>query len=74
MLTEKFDAYGELLPAARRDKPEPATTASVVLNRAGQYLFWLLVVVIISARVIYYPASPTFQVGSASESTRAATR
>jgi hypothetical protein len=67
MLTEKFDAYGEILPDAARGEREPGKTASAVLNRVGQYLFWLLVVVIVSARVIYYPASPTFQVGSASE-------
>ncbi len=74
MLTEKFDAYGEILPDAARGEREPAKTASAVLNRVGQYLFWLLVVVIVSARVIYYPASPTFQVGSAREPVHVVTR
>ncbi len=58
MLTEKFDAYGEALPDAARDEREAAETVSVVLSRIGQYAFWLLVIVIVSARVIYYPASP----------------
>ena len=74
MLTEKFDAYGEMLPDTAQGGREPAKTASAVLNRVGQYVFWLLVVVIVSARVIYYPASPTFQVGSAGEPAHMVTR
>ena len=57
MLTEKFDAYGDVLPDVARDEREAAKTASVVLSRIGQYAFWLLVIVIVSARVIFYPAS-----------------
>ena len=67
MLTEKFDAYGEVLPNAARSKRDAAGPTSAVLSRIGQSLFWLLVVVIVSARIIYYPASPAFVVGSASE-------
>jgi hypothetical protein len=67
MLTEKFDAYGEVLPDAARSKRDAAGPASAVLSRIGQSLFWLLVVMIVSARIIYYPASPTFVVGSAGE-------
>jgi hypothetical protein len=74
MLTEKFDAYGEVLPDAARGNREAARSASAVLSRIGQSLFWLLVVVIVSARIIYYPASPAFVVGSASESKHAVTR
>ena len=69
MLTEKFDAYGEVLPGAARGKRDAAGSASAVLSRIGQSLFWLLVVMIVSARIIYYPASPTFVVGSAGEPT-----
>ncbi len=73
MLTEKFDAYGEVLPDAA-GRPEPATAASEMLGRVGQYAFWLLVVVIVSVRVIYYPAAPAFQVGNATDVKRAVTR
>jgi hypothetical protein len=65
MLTEKFDAYGEALPGVTRD--EAAAPASAVLGRVGQYCFWLLVVVIVSARIIFYPAAPAFEVGSATQ-------
>jgi hypothetical protein len=74
MLTEKFDAYGEVLPDAARDSREAANGTSRVLGRVGQYVFWLLVVVIVSARVIYYPATPAFQVGSATDPIQAVTR
>jgi hypothetical protein len=74
MLTEKFDAFGEVLPDVVRDKREAGTTASAALSRIGQYVFWLLVIVIVSARIIYYPASPSFEVGSASEPKQVVTR
>ena len=74
MLTEKFDAYGEALPAAARDERAAAETVSVVLSRIGQYAFWLLVIVIVSARVIYYPASPASEFPSAKAGVHAAIR
>jgi hypothetical protein len=74
MLTEKFDAYGEVLPGPARASREAAKPASAVLSRVGQYVFWLLVVVIVSARIIYYPATPAFQVGSATDAKQAVTR
>ncbi|MGZ5874607.1 MAG: hypothetical protein ACXWKP_21110 [Bradyrhizobium sp.] len=74
MLTEKFDAYGEVLPDVAGDKREAAETASVVLSRVGQSVFWLLVIIIISARIIYYPASPATQFRSASEARNVVTR
>jgi hypothetical protein len=74
MLTEKFDAYGEVSPAAARGAREPARPASAALNRAGQIAFWLLVVVIVSARIIWYPATPAPGVGSAVEPRHAVTR
>lgn len=64
MLTEKFDAYGDVLPDAAGGKPEPATAASTLLGRVGQYVFWLLVVIIVSVRIINYPAAPAFEVGA----------
>ncbi len=73
MLTEKFDAYGDVLPDVARDEREAAKTASVVLSRIGQYAFWLLVVVIVSARVIY-PASPASEFPSAKAAVHAAVR
>jgi len=64
MLADKFDAYGEELPNGSRSKRE-ADAASTALGRAGQYAFWLLVVVIVSVRILIYPAAPAFEVGSA---------
>ena len=66
MLTDKFDAYGEELPDAARGKREAGGAASTALSRVGQYVFWLLVVVIVSVRILMYPAAPAFEVGSAS--------
>jgi len=71
MPTGKFDAYGEILPGAAR---ESSRTASAVLSRIGQFVFWLLVVVIVSARIICYPATPAFDVGSATALKQAAAR
>ncbi len=74
MLTEKFDAYGELSPAAPRDGGKATTPASAALGRVGQGAFWLLVVIIVSARIISYPAAPSFDVGKAGEPKQAVTR
>jgi hypothetical protein len=74
MLTDKFDAYGEALPDAAAGKREAGKAASVALSRVGQYVFWLLVVVIVSARIMMYPATPVFEVGSATASKQAVTR
>jgi hypothetical protein len=74
MLTDKFDAYGGVLPDASRDQREATKATSVVLSRIGQYVFWLFVVVIIVARVIYYPANPASAFVSASEPSHSVTR
>ena len=74
MLTEKFDAYGEVLPDPARGKREAARSASALLSRVGQYIFWLLVIIIVSARIIYYPATPAFEAGGASVPKQAVTR
>jgi hypothetical protein len=73
MPAEKFDAYGEVLPDASRGKRE-AASASATLSRAGQYAFWLLVVVIVSVRILLYPATPAFDVGSAAAPKQTVTR
>lgn len=74
MPTEKFDAYGEELPDAARGKREAGGAASTALGRIGQYVFWLLVVVIVSVRILMYPAAPAFEVGSASAPKQTLTR
>jgi hypothetical protein len=66
MLTRKFDAYGGVLPEAAANRG-PAGRGSAFLSRAGLYAFWLLVFVIVTARVVYYPAAPNFEVGNASD-------
>jgi prolipoprotein diacylglyceryltransferase len=74
MLTDKFDAFGEVLPDAPRDQRAVAKAGSAALSRIGQYAFWLFVIVIIAARVIYYPVNPASTFVSTSESNIAATR
>jgi hypothetical protein len=72
-MTEKFDAYGEVLPEGER---ESASHASAMINRVGQSVFWLLVVMIVSARILFYPLNmgPAFDVGSAPAVNQVATR
>jgi hypothetical protein len=74
MLTEKFDAYGEVLPQVAPGKREAAKSASALLSRIGQAVFWLLVIAIVSARIIYYPATPAFEVGTATDVKQAVAR
>ncbi len=73
MSTEKYDAYGEVLPDVAGG-PREARPGSARLSRIGQYLFWLLVIVIVSARIIYSPVFPAFEIGSASETPRTVAR
>ena len=73
MSSEKYDAYGEALPETPDGRRE-GTAASVLLGRIGQAVFWLLVITIVAARIIYYPASPTFDVGSVPQVPFAVTR
>ena len=74
MLTEKFDAYGEVLPQAARGKREAAKSGSALLSRIGQAVFWLLVITIVSARIIYHPGAPAFEVGTATDVKQAVAR
>jgi hypothetical protein len=73
MSSDKYDAYGEALPEAPDDRRE-GTATSVLLGRIGQAVFWVLVITIVAARIIYYPASPAFEVGSAGQAPLAATQ
>jgi hypothetical protein len=60
ILAENFDAYGDALPTVMLSAHVSRKTASATFNRVGQIAFWLLVVVIVSARVIWYPAAQSF--------------
>ena len=73
MSTEKYDAYGEALSEAPGGRTE-AKSASALLSRTGQVVFWLLVITIVAARIIYSPASPAFDVDGAHETPRTAVR
>jgi hypothetical protein len=74
MLTDQFDAYGEVLPGASCDQHEATKTASAVLSRIGHYVFWLFVVIIIATRVIYYPATPASAFVSTGQPSHSVTR
>lgn len=56
MLVGKFDPYGELLPDDVREKVHVASPTSALLSRAGQLVFWMLVIAIICVRVRYFSA------------------
>jgi hypothetical protein len=59
MSTETFEPYGEPLPelgSGRREQPK----VSAILSAVGQYSFWLLVIVIVCARVAYFSPAPSF--------------
>jgi hypothetical protein len=73
MLIEKFDAYGEVLPDAAGASPKRQRLRRRCSVGSGQYAFWLLVVIIVSMRIVYYPA-PAFEVGAATDVKHAATR
>jgi hypothetical protein len=59
MSTEHFEPYGEHLPVLRPAGREPRT-ASAILSAVGQFSFWLLVVVIVFARMFYFSPAPSF--------------
>jgi hypothetical protein len=61
MSIEEFDPYGSALPANPRDEAEPRTAASMVLTRVGQYVFWLLVILIVSSRIAFFSSNLAFQ-------------
>jgi hypothetical protein len=59
MSAEHFEPYGEHLPEFRPARRQPRT-ASAVLSTVGQFSFWLLVVVIVFARMFYFSPAPSF--------------
>jgi hypothetical protein len=65
MLTEKFDAFGEAMPDAVRSENETSTPVAGNVGRIGPYVFWLVVVAIIAARITCYPAERALEVSSA---------
>lgn len=71
-MTDEFDAYGEVSPYLAGSARGPGKTASA-FNRIGQLVFWLLVIVIVSARIIWYPIMPVFKVGSVDQLQHGAT-
>jgi hypothetical protein len=60
MSIEKFDPYGSALPANTREA-EPRRAASTVLARVGQYVFWLLVILIVASRIAFFSSNLPFQ-------------
>ena len=60
MSTEKFEPFGEPLAGNGVGKPEQPIAASVILSAVGQYVFWLLVVVIVVTRISYFSPMPSF--------------
>jgi hypothetical protein len=73
MLMDNYDAFGGRSPHTGLAKREASNT-SAGIARAGRYAFWLLIVVIVGARIVWYPVSPRFDVGSASDSRQVVTR
>jgi hypothetical protein len=61
MSIEKFDPYGSALPADSRDEAERRPAASVVLTRLGQYVFWLLVILVVACRIAFFSTNLPFQ-------------
>jgi hypothetical protein len=84
MLTEEFDAFGEVMPDAVRSKREAPSAASGILGRIGRCVFWLLVVTIVAARIAFYqgtlylatsyPGTSALEVGSATGANQALAR
>jgi hypothetical protein len=44
-------------PMAQTSKPKMDEQHSPLLERVGKYVFWLLILAVLLARVAYYPAS-----------------
>lgn len=56
MLVGKFDPYGEALPDDGPRKTYITKVTAAFLSRAGQLVFWMLVIVIVGVRVRYFSA------------------
>jgi hypothetical protein len=62
---ENFDAFGEVLPARGVKDGGASGPSSAARRRAGQIIFWLLVVAIVLARIFYF-TEPVFRPSDAS--------
>jgi hypothetical protein len=60
LLGEKFDPYGEVLPGGTDDGVGSSGATSARLARAGQIAFWVIVAVVVFARMTYFPAGSYF--------------
>lgn len=74
MSNEQFEPYGESLPEFGPRRREQPTATSAVLGAVGQYMFWLLVVVIVFARIAYFSPAPSFSNHAVSASIASAQR
>ncbi|WP_336487527.1 hypothetical protein [Methylobacterium nigriterrae] len=54
MSDTQFDPFGEPVTQSLRGEAPRANPASVLLLRSGIGLFWMLVVGILAARVVYF--------------------
>jgi hypothetical protein len=59
MSTETFEPYGEPLPELGSGTREQSK-GSAILSAVGQYSFWLLVIVIVCARIAYFSPVSSF--------------
>lgn len=64
-MPENFDAFGEVLPARSVKDGDASGPSSAALRRAGQVIFWSLVVAIVLARTFYF-TEPVFRPSDAS--------
>jgi hypothetical protein len=74
MSTESFEPYGESLSEFGSCQREPPKAASAILSAVGQYGFWLLVVVVVFARIASFSPAPWFSTDATSASIGSAQR
>lgn len=60
MLVERFDPFGEVLPSGTEDRVGSSGVTSGRLARVGQIAFWVIVAVVVFARMTYFPAGSYF--------------
>jgi hypothetical protein len=59
----QFDCFGERLPESAPQVPDSQDRVSRWMLRAGVGLFWSLVAVVITARVVYFDPDPFAKFG-----------
>lgn len=60
-MVENFDAYGERLADDAGSTTGDAKSRSATLIRIGQGVFWVLVIVIVLARLFYFSTESLFK-------------